>query len=88
MKAPVVSVEEDFDAGRTMITLGPQEHLGIQDLVELIRAARVRSSWTPLDPLDPGTDKEEDVEDPFAPEDIHSDSPGKIDSLEITDDED
>lgn len=88
MNAPAVSVDEDFDAGQTVITLGPQEHLGIQDLVELFRAGRVRSSWTPLDPLSPGGPTEEEVENPFAPESSGAESPGKIDSLEITDDED
>ena len=51
MGAAVVAIDEDFDKGETVITLGPQQHLGIQDLIELIRCSRLRSTWSPLSPL-------------------------------------
>lgn len=85
MGAPAVEVAEDFDSGKTTVTLGPQQHLGIQDMVELVRCSRLRSRWIPLDPLDAGEAEESaDEVDPFAPEARLAESPGKLSSLEIT----
>jgi len=40
MRAQVVEVHEDIDAGETEWTFGPPEHLSVQDLVEMIQSAR------------------------------------------------
>ncbi|GEM_PF-1188597 len=42
MNAPVQTVTEDVDAGRTEIGFGPASHLSPRDLVELLRGARRR----------------------------------------------
>lgn len=44
MNAPVQTVAEDVDAGRTEIGFGPPSHLSPQDLVELLRGARRRKA--------------------------------------------
>lgn len=46
MKALVQQVSEHVDSGRTEITFGPPSHLGIPDLVELLRANRYRLNYT------------------------------------------
>jgi len=46
MRAMVQSVTEEIETGTTRIELGPPEHLGIQDLVELLKVGRRRSRWT------------------------------------------
>lgn len=85
MAAVVSAVTERFDAGQTEITVGPQTHLGPQDLVELIRASRIRSKVTIQTLADEAEDETEI--DPFAPEDQLSDSPGKLSALELIDPE-
>lgn len=42
MAAQIQRVQEDVDAGRTVVTIGPPSHLGPQDLVELLRVNRTR----------------------------------------------
>lgn len=42
MKADIQAVELDIDAGRTIITFGPPEHLGPQDYIALLNANRRR----------------------------------------------
>ncbi len=42
MNALVVSITEDVDAGVTEAQFGPPQHLGVADLVELMRVARNR----------------------------------------------
>ena len=42
MEALVQAVDEDVETGGTTVTLGPPEHLGPQDLVELLRVSRTR----------------------------------------------
>jgi hypothetical protein len=44
MRALVVSIEEDVDAGRSTATFGPCKYLGPADLIELLRANRGRVS--------------------------------------------
>lgn len=86
MIAPVAEVREDFATGESSVTVGPLEHLTPQDMIELIRASRIRTKWAPLSPLDDGTPEEDDTEiDPFAPEDRSAESPGQLKELVITD---
>ncbi len=40
MKAVIQQMTEDLDTGRTTYTVGPPEHLGPQDLIELQRCDR------------------------------------------------
>lgn len=42
MRALVQAVDESIDNGTTRITIGPAQHLGPQDLVELLRVNRLR----------------------------------------------
>ena len=42
MQAMVVSVSEDIDNGRTVVSFGPTKHLGAGDIVEILRAMRTR----------------------------------------------
>ena len=42
MEALIQAVDEDVESGATTVTLGPPEHLGPQDLVELLRVSRTR----------------------------------------------
>jgi hypothetical protein len=44
MAAPVQTVTEDVDAGRTEVGFGPPAHLSPQDLVELLRGTRRRNA--------------------------------------------
>jgi len=44
MNAPVQTITEDVDAGKTEVGFGPPSHLSPQDLVELLRGTRRRSS--------------------------------------------
>lgn len=46
MRALVQQVAEDIDAGRTSVVFGPAAHLGVADLVTLLRALRTRKSCT------------------------------------------
>ncbi len=43
MNAQIQRVEEDVDQGTTILTVGPAQHLGPQDLVELLRPNRTRT---------------------------------------------
>ena len=83
MLARVISVRENLDTGETDIAFGPQNHLGPQDLIELIRAARMRDTRSNI--TIPPDDEGEDQEDinPFAPEDRASNSPGQMSALEL-----
>lgn len=88
MSAPVEQVDESFDDGTTVIAVGPQSHLFPQDLIELIRASRLRSTLTPLSRTDAGVPAlDETAADPFAPEEQSADSPGKLKDLVLTDPE-
>ena len=40
MRAVIQEVVEDLDSGRTIYTVGPPEHLGPQDMIELQRCYR------------------------------------------------
>lgn len=42
MKATVTGVEEDVDEGTVTLEIGPAEHIGIADLVELLKVFRLR----------------------------------------------
>lgn len=81
MAAAVTSVTERFDSGSTEIAFGPQAHLGPQDLIELIRAGRVRTKIT-IQSLAEEEEDETEI-DPFAPEDRLTDSPGQLSGLDI-----
>lgn len=84
MRAAVVGVDEDFDAGTTSVTLGPARHLAPQDMIDLLRASRWRHRVTPQNPDDGGQGNLDDAStDPFAPEDASSDSPGKLSALTL-----
>ena len=86
MRAAVVGVDEDFDAGTTSVTLGPARHLAPQDMIDLLRASRWRHRVTPQNPDDGGQGNLDDAStDPFAPEDASSDSPGKLSALILED---
>ncbi len=88
MRAAVVAVDEDFDAGTTDVELGPAAHLSPQDMTALIRASRWRSTWSPLSRTDGGVPEQSDTDaDPFAPEESASDSPGRLAALLIEHDE-
>ena len=88
MSAVVEQVEERFDTGETTIVVGPQSHLFPQDLIELVRASRLRSSLQPLDRAGAGVPEQpDDVRDPFAPEDIPAETAGQLKGLTLTDPE-
>ncbi len=60
--AAVQSVSYDLNNGVTTVTFGPPQHLGVQDLVELMKVGRLRRNWTnPLVQSDPSSDSS-DVE--------------------------
>ena len=46
MIAPIYSCDIDVDTGRTTISFGPPAHLGLQDLIERLRANRRRRATT------------------------------------------
>lgn len=46
MNAIVQSVVEDIAVGVTKVTFGAPEHLGLQDLVDLLKVGRRRQRWT------------------------------------------
>lgn len=46
MNALVQSIDVDLDTGRTTLQLGPPKHLGIADLIELLRFNRTRRVYT------------------------------------------
>jgi hypothetical protein len=48
MNAQIQRVEEKVDTGSTVITVGPAQHLGPQDLIELLRPNRSRSAATSM----------------------------------------
>mgnify|MGYP001235183742 CR=1 FL=1 len=54
MGAVVVGVTENLDSGSSEVELGPQQHLCPQDMVELIRANRIRTKFSPLSRMDAG----------------------------------
>ena len=88
MSAVIEQVDERYDSGETTIVVGPQSHLFPQDLIELVRASRLRSAIQPLDRSGAGVpEQSEDVADPFAPEDVPSETSGKLKGLIITDPE-
>jgi hypothetical protein len=88
MVAAICEVEEHFDSGSTRLTVGPMAHLYPQDLIELIRATRIRTTWSPLSPLDSGAPEQDATEiDPFAPEASADAAPGKLSALSIIDPE-
>lgn len=45
MNAVVQQIEEDMETGKTTVTFGPPTHLGIADLVELLRFNSERFVW-------------------------------------------
>lgn len=47
MNAVVQEIEEDVDSGTVRISVGPPQHLGPRDLVELLRVGRFRRVITP-----------------------------------------
>jgi hypothetical protein len=47
MGSIVQEVQEDVDAGTTVLQLGPPQHLGARDMVELLRVNRFRFVYTP-----------------------------------------
>ena len=88
MRAAVIGVDEDFDAGSTQVTLGPARHLAPQDMVDLLRASRWRHRAAPQNPDDGGVAAPaEDEVDPFEPEDTSAESPGKLSALVLTDED-
>ncbi|NLG01946.1 MAG: hypothetical protein GX565_17605 [Lentisphaerae bacterium] len=86
MNAAVVSVTEEFDTGKTVIAFGPQNHLGPQDMVELIRASRMRTKFS-IQSLDGDDYGEDDDVNPFEPEQSLAESPGQLSRLDIIDPE-
>jgi hypothetical protein len=85
MTAVIQKVREDFDAGVTTLTVGPQSHLFPQDLVELLRASRLRSVLAPLDRTGAGNpEDDEDAVTPFSPDNQSSQAPGVLEKLTIT----
>lgn len=54
MNALVQEIEEQIDSGTTSVRFGPPQHLGPQDLVELLRVNRLRIIRTRLDTRDTG----------------------------------
>lgn len=46
MGATVQRVRYDLERGRTTVSFGPPKHLGLPDLVELLRQGRWRQRWT------------------------------------------
>lgn len=46
MRAMIFQVDYDLEAGQTKLHIGPQPHLGIPDLVQLLRATHTRLTWT------------------------------------------
>lgn len=87
MAAAVAGVDEDFDGGTTAVTLGPARHLAPQDMIDLLRASRWRHRAAPHNPDDGGVPAQDASEtDPFAPEDLPAESPGKLSALDIVDD--
>jgi hypothetical protein len=54
MNALVQQVSEELDTGRTTITFGPPQHLGVADLIELTRINRTRRRETPRDAIQSG----------------------------------
>ncbi|MDB6109426.1 MAG: hypothetical protein JWR69_1176 [Pedosphaera sp.] len=48
MKAVITSVEIDFFAGRTTVSIGPEKHLGAPELVERLQIWRYRQLYTNL----------------------------------------
>ena len=87
MAARATAVRERFDTGETEITFGPQAHLGPQDLIELIRAARIRAGGQTVTIIDTEDDEEEEDADPFAPESNTASSPGQMSALELTEED-
>jgi hypothetical protein len=46
MNAMIVGVDHDIDAGKTTVNVGPHDHLNPDQLMELVRATRIRFNWT------------------------------------------
>jgi hypothetical protein len=71
MNAAVQSIEEDIGAGQTTIRLGPAKHLGIDQIIEFLKAARQRRRSTPTEALTDGQSYS------AAPVDIGEQTPAK-----------
>lgn len=56
MRGMVQSVTEHLERGRTEIEFGPPEHLGVQDIIELLKVGRRRRRWS-----NPATQEGEEV---------------------------
>lgn len=46
MNATVQKLDHQLETGKTIVTFGPPKHLGIPDIIELLRAQRIRAKWT------------------------------------------
>jgi hypothetical protein len=46
MKAQVQNIVHDLSSGLTTIQVGPPKHLGIDDIIEILRLTRFRMRWT------------------------------------------
>jgi hypothetical protein len=88
MNALVQSVVEDIENGRTEIVLGPPEHLGVQDLIELLKVGRRRQRWSNPDVADDG-ELQDDITlgSPTAKADSGL-GPGQLSYMSITPDKD
>ncbi len=54
MRALIQQVSEDWETGTTTVIFGPAEHLGAQDLIELLRVNRQRFIYTAPSTRDTG----------------------------------
>ena len=46
MGATVQRIRYELETGRTTVSFGPPKHLGVPDLIELLRQGRFRQKWT------------------------------------------
>lgn len=77
MDALVQTVEEDFAAGTTTLTVGPPGQLGEQDIVELMRVNRVSVRYTAPETLVDGARDDMDLGDTSGLENSQAGAPEK-----------
>jgi hypothetical protein len=46
MKAQIQNIVHNWTTGQTIITVGPPKHLGVDDIIEILRLTRFRMRWT------------------------------------------